>query len=376
MRIAIVASNYSAINKDVARGPEMFVYILLHQMVKQKQKNFDIVAFASGNSDLPVKIESVETLSSLEDKSVGDKYHKAFELALFSKAFSMQDQFDLYHINTGDEKMALPFLRFVKKPVLITIHSRLESEGIRKFYGLFSNMPQVSFVSISKSQRKPLPSLNFIKTIYHGINLDEFVFEEKSGDSVLWIGRGIPEKGLDVGLDVCKNIPARKANFLIAPREEHVPWLNQLLKQKSENVQIDLELNRRLVIEKYQKAKLFLFPIKWEEPFGLVMVESMACGTPVVAYARGSVSEVIKDGETGFIVNSSPDDIRGNWIIKKTGVDGLCEAVEKIYSMPEEQYKQMRRNCRTHVEKNFTVERMVDDYEKVYEEILSKNIKS
>lgn len=100
------------------------------------------------------------------------------------------------------------------------------------------------------------------------------------------------------------------------------------------------------------------------------MIEAMACGTPVVAYARGSVPEVIKDGETGFIVNPSDTDIRGNWIIKKTGIEGLCEAVERIYSMPEDQYRQMRRNCRAHVEKNFTVERMVDEYEKVYKEIL------
>lgn len=101
------------------------------------------------------------------------------------------------------------------------------------------------------------------------------------------------------------------------------------------------------------------------------MIEAMACGTPVVAYARGSVPEVIKDGETGFIVNSSEEDKRGDWIVKKTGIEGLCEAVEKIYSMPEEQYRQMRRNCRTHVEKNFTVERMVGEYEKVYNQILS-----
>lgn len=102
------------------------------------------------------------------------------------------------------------------------------------------------------------------------------------------------------------------------------------------------------------------------------MIESMACGTPVVAFARGSVPEIIKDGETGFIVNPSDDDIRGNWIIKKTGIEGLCEAVERIYSMPEKQYLEMRKACRAHVEKHFTVERMVDEYEKVYEEILAK----
>ena len=101
----------------------------------------------------------------------------------------------------------------------------------------------------------------------------------------------------------------------------------------------------------------------------------MACGTPVIAYARGSVPEIIKDGETGFIINSSEQDKRGDWIIKKTGIEGLCEAVEKIYSLSVEQYKQMRKNCRVHVETHFTVERMTDDYEKIYQQIIEKNKK-
>ena len=119
------------------------------------------------------------------------------------------------------------------------------------------------------------------------------------------------------------------------------------------------------------RAKCLLFPIKWEEPFGMVLIEAMACGTPVVAYARGSVPEIIKDGETGFIVNSSDSDIRGDWIVKKTGIAGLCEAVEKIYSMSKVEYQKMRHACRTHVEANFTVEKMADNYEKVYQKILS-----
>jgi len=131
-------------------------------------------------------------------------------------------------------------------------------------------------------------------------------------------------------------------------------------------------VNHSMIPYFFASGKLFIFPIQWEEPFGLVMIEAMATGTPVVAFARGSVPEVIKDGETGFIVNPSDDDIRGNFIIKKTGIEGLCEAVEKIYSMPEDQYRKMRKACREHVEKNFTVEKMVDAYEKVYEEIISQ----
>ena len=122
----------------------------------------------------------------------------------------------------------------------------------------------------------------------------------------------------------------------------------------------------------YGRAKALLYPIEWEEPFGLVLIESMACGTPIVAFARGSIPEVVIDGETGFIVNPSDSDIRGNFIIKKTGKEGLKEAVEKIYAMSEAEYRQMRLNCRKHVEANFTVEKMVDGYEKVYQKLLGR----
>ena len=128
-------------------------------------------------------------------------------------------------------------------------------------------------------------------------------------------------------------------------------------------------LEQKELVSYYQNAKLFLFPIEWEEPFGLVMIEAMAAGTPIVAFARGSVPEVIKDGETGFIVNSSDEDKRGDWIVKKVGIDGLCEAVERIYSMPKDHYRQMRKNCRGHVEKFFTIEKMIDNYEMVYKQI-------
>ena len=126
-----------------------------------------------------------------------------------------------------------------------------------------------------------------------------------------------------------------------------------------------------MMIKRYGKSKVLVMPYQWEEPFGLVMIESMACGTPVVAYARGSVPEIIKDGQTGFIVNSSEKDKRGDWIVKKTGIEGLLEAVEKIYAMPEAEYLEMRRNCRKHIEKHFTIERMINDYVETYKEVVA-----
>ena len=372
-KIAIVASNLFRIEADVGRGPEVFVYILTNQLAKNiHRNNIQFTVFSSGDSRVPFPVESVDYKSSLDDINIGIKYHKLMELSLLSKAFSQQDRFELYHINIGNGEITLPFLPFVKKPIIVTLHSSFFSGELQKFYKLYAHYSNIYYVSISNNQRTKIPELNYIKTIYHGIDTNNFIFSDASGDSIMWAGRASPQKGLDVVLKVANTIK-KETMLYILDKEENKSWVDKLIESnKTDKIKIEYRVDRKTLISQYCNAKLFLFPIQWEEPFGLVMVESMACGTPVVAYARGSVPEVIKDGETGFIVNSSPDDVRGDWIVKKTGIDGLCEAVEKIYSIPEEQYKQMRRNCRAQVEKNFTVERMVEDYEKVYEQILNK----
>ena len=138
----------------------------------------------------------------------------------------------------------------------------------------------------------------------------------KGCDTVLQIAKKLKKKTIISGLIQNKMFFENKIKPLIKNLSNLVTFIEKLT---------FVEKNKIL-----SNPKLFLFPIQWEEPFGLVMIESMACGTPVVAFARGSVPEVIKDGETGFVVNPSDDDIRGNFIIKKTGLEGLCEAVERI----------------------------------------------
>lgn len=192
---------------------------------------------------------------------------------------------------------------------------------------------------------------------------------------MMWAGRAIPEKGIDLTIDVAQKTK-KPLQLHAIPKLEHKMWFEEhvekRLKEFSPDVQVTLSLkNERLQLASfYQQSKLFLFPIQWEEPFGLVMIESMSCGTPVIAYARGAVPEVIKDGETGFIVNSSPEDIRGDWVIKKTGIEGLCEAVERIYAMDEKEYQAMREACRAHAVKNFSVERMIGEYVEVYKKFM------
>lgn len=375
MKIAIVCSNFTSITKAAKKGTEIFDYILIDNLVKEG-KNLDITTFASGDSDLPVKIKSVDYHSSVSDKSIIQKdKHIIFELALISKAFSMQEDFDLYHINIGDGDIALPFAPFVKKPILITLHYTQEAKYVNKYFSLFSNLNNVSFISVSNAQRKFFPNLNYAGTIYHGIETESFEFDPKGGESIMWAGRGSPEKGLSIIVQVLKKVK-RKAKIFPLKKKEHINWLNKQVADlktsvADDNILIEFDKDRLDLIPYYQSSKLFLFPIQWEESFGLVLIESLSCGTPVVAYARGAVPEVIQDGKTGFLVNPSETDIRGHWVVKKTGVDGLCEAIEKIYSMPENGYQKMRQNCHALVEKSFSANRMVEEYLRVYKKLVS-----
>lgn len=381
MKIAVIASNVIKVSKNTKKGSEIFDYILISGLQKvAKVHNLNITTFASGNSKIPTKLESISYFGSFENKNIGVQHHKMFELALIAKALSMQSRFDLFHLSIGNGELVLPFLRYLRKPVLITMHGSLHEKAVQKYLSIFQkDILKPYFVSISNAQRKPIPALNYVKTIYHGIDTEKtFSFNPIGGDSIIWAGRAIPDKGLDTVLNIIKRTKKR-AVILPIIKEEYIQWLQDVIIKKRNiinqtvKIYIDFDINRTELPAHYQASKVFLFPLEWEEPFGFTMIESMACGTPVVAFARGSVPEIVKDGETGFIVNPSDEDIRGNWIIKKTGIEGLCEAVERIYAMPEDQYKQMRLNCRAHVEKNFTVEHMVDQYVEVYKEILAKN---
>lgn len=376
MRIAIVNSNCVPVSQYTKKGTEIFDYILIRSLAKHaKRDNLKITAFASGDSRLPVPTESINYKSSFADKDIGVEHHKTYEMALVSKAFSMQSQFDIYHVNIGNGDVVLPFSPFIKKPILVTMHgSFLEEKYNKKYLSLFSNLKNIYFVSVSNAQRLPLPQLNYIANIYHGVDAKNLWKFNPTGNShIIWAGRAIREKGIDAVIQ-CVKKTGRKARLFPLVKDESPKWIKKIQLTKGsihKNISVRFGLNRHELVFQYQRSKLFLFPIQWEEPFGLVMIESMACGTPVVAYSRGSVPEVIVDGKTGFIVNPSNEQIRGNYIIKKTGVEGLMEAIERIYALSEEEYLAMRKNCRIHVEQNFTLEKMVTQYINVYKIVIS-----
>jgi glycosyltransferase involved in cell wall biosynthesis len=377
MKLGLIASNYLTINKKVQKGTELFTYSLIHNLVLVADKNnIDITVFASGNSDLSVHIESIDDLPSNSYKNI-NKYNKhiLFELALIAKALSLSDKFDLYHMNIGDGDLILPFAQFVKKPILITSHGSIDEDFTRKYFNLFARLPNLYFVSISNYQKILLPDVKFIANIYNGIDTNIFSLDPHGGNSIMWAGRAVPDKGPDIVIKIAQKLQI-PANLSAIIKQEHKTWFEQSVISKiinSPHISLATTRGRYDLIEQYQKSKLFLFPVRYEEAFGLVLIEAMSCGTPVIAYAKGAIPEVIKDGITGFIINESEKNIRGNWIIKKTGIEGLKEAIKKIYTMPEKEYLAMRKACREHVEKNFTIEKMTQNYINLYKKIIELN---
>lgn len=254
-------------------------------------------------------------------------------------------------------------------PTLHTFHRSLDLKS-KDEKEILLRYKSLNFSSISNSQRAL--DLNFLDTVYNSVNSTKYYPTNSCPNkSLLWVGRLTDKKGPAEALSVAQSLGLK---LLLLGHVTDKKYFEENIKKFSTNDNITIIINSLQddVIRNYQNSYLTLFPIKWDEPFGLVMIESMACGTPVVAFANGAAPEVIKDGETGFLVNPSDDDIKGDFIIKKTGIEGLQEAVQWVYGLSENEYRKMRKNCRKLVEEKFTVEKMVDNYEKVYERILKE----
>lgn len=381
MKIYLISPPWIALPPVGYGGIESVVYNLAEGLVK---KGHEVNVFATGDSKLNAKV------SFLNEEALGIDIllHKSAVYYMLNQTTSALRQIPegTQVIHNHCEYSAMHLFEKQKIPFVHTLHGAFYPKfdldrhkkdfSTQAFIQTLSLFRDHNFVSISNSQRKGMPDLNYSATVYNCIKVEDYPFTAKPQDYMAWIGRFSPLKGLPDAVEAAKKT-GRKFNFSTSLHDEKIKqqFDQNILNNLGNNMKNFPELEG--LKEKMSflgNAKVVLFPIKWEEPFGLVMIEAMATGAPVIAYARGSVPEIIKDGETGFLVNPSEDDIRGQWLIKKTGIEGLTEGIEKLYKLPNEDYNKMRENCRRHVEQNFSVDKMVEGYEDVYRKILNSNI--
>jgi len=364
MRIAQIAPPWVAVPPTGYGGVERIISELTEELVR---RGHEVTLFATGDS------KTSGTLSSYYEKAIGnDGYKKgnAFTTLLHTfPAFAAASSFDIIH---SHDPMTLFFGSLIGKPYVHTIHGTLVEgeidEGKRKAYKLCSHLP---FVSISNNQRKGIPELNYVSTVYNGIAIDEFSYSDKKGTYLCWFGRITPKKGVIEAIQIARavGIPLKIA-AVIDPIDQ--PFFDRWVKPEIDNTKVQFvgELIGGKRSEFLKNAFALLFPIRWHEPFGLVMVEAMACGTPVVATHFGSTPEVIEEGVTGYVVEGSVWDARqpiSDWQQDDVGIANMEKGLRNLLSLDEGSYKAMRKSARDRVERLFTVSSMVDAYEKVYE---------
>lgn len=286
-------------------------------------------------------------LASVDDLAhyLPNLWDTIFVREMFERA--QRGEYDLLHFHHPE--MALPYVHlYPDVPVVYTLHDPVTPE-FKEMYEQYQT-PNQHFISISNNQRQAAPDLPYAATIYNGIDLNRFAYsEEEHDDYLLFAGRIVPEKGVKEAIQVAQQtdrqlyIIGRVAADQQGYFDQHIrPHLNEKILYLGFVAQ-------EQVVRYYQKAKAFMMPIQWEEPFGLTMAEAMACGTPVLALRRGSVSEVVEHGKTGFVVDTLSD---------------MAAAVDRLDEIRPE-------DCHRHVVERFAADIMVDQYEQVFEAILS-----
>ena len=298
MRIAQVAPLAESVPPKLYGGTERVVAWLTEELITL---GHDVTLFATGDSLTSAKLVPAWPRAMRLTRPPPDPAMAT--AALLAALAEAAHGFDVIHSHL--DWVHLPLLRCLGVPFLTTLHGRLDLPNVQSMAQRFPDAP---FVSISHSQRTPVPQLNWLATIHHGLPADLLRFSHRSEGYLAFLGRITPEKGPDVAIRVAHaaGLPLRIAAKI--PRAQN-RYFNETIKPLIEGNGASFvgEVNDREKQNLLGKALALLFPIDWPEPFGLVMIEAMACGTPVIAWPRGSVPEVIEDGVTGFIVESEAE---------------------------------------------------------------------
>jgi glycosyltransferase involved in cell wall biosynthesis len=339
MRIAQVAPLYESVPPKLYGGTERVVSWLTEELV---HLGHDVTLFASGDSLTTAHLVAPCKKALRLDSTCVDQL--AHHVIMLDQVFSEKENFDIIHFHV--DYLHFPLSRRQEITHVTTLHGRLDLPDLEPLYRHFSDIP---VISISDAQRKPLPWSNWQGTVHHGLPRGSFSLGGGKGGYLAFLGRASPEKGLDEAIEIAKRA---ELPLKIAAKIDRVDveYFETVIKPLLDHRLIEFigEIGYREKNAFLGNAKGFLFPINWHEPFGLVMIEAMACGTPVIAYPLGSVPEVVKEDITGFMV---PD------------LESAVSAVKRLGEID-------RQKCRRHFELHFNAERMAQDYLQIYRRLL------
>ena len=335
MRIAQVSPLIESVPPRVYGGTERVVHYLTEELVRQGHQ---VTLFASGDSETSAELVPLAEKALRLDGRWRDPL--AHHVRLVDAVARRADEFDVIHFHT--DYVHFPLLRTLETPSVTTLHGRLDLPDLKPLFEHFHDVP---VVSISNSQRRPLPMANWQATVYNGLPADLYRFVPKGGDYLAFLGRMSPEKGPERAIRIAQ---AAGRELVMAAKVDAVDrdYFDTVIRPllKDPRVHFLGEVTDAEKQELLGNALALVFPIDWPEPFGLVMIEAMACGTPVVAWPHGAVPEVLADGKTGFIVDSIAD---------------AAAAVERCRDLD-------RAACRRRFEERFSARRMARDYAAVY----------
>ncbi len=335
LRIAQLAPLYESVPPKLYGGTERIVAWLAEELVR---RGHEVTLYAAGDSTAAVRLvpgapQSLR-LSGLDH--LGPAYH----LPMLSEVYDHASGFDIIHSHV--DCLSFPLARQAKVPTVSTMHGRLDLEEMQPIYRSYRDLP---VVSISDNQRQPIPELNWVRTVYHGLPRDLFKFSQQTDGYLAFLGRMSPEKRPDLAIEIASRagVPLKiAAKVDRTDRDYFDAVVKPLLSQPG--IEFIGEINEREKQQLLGGALALLFPVDWPEPFGLVMIEALACGTPVIARPCGSVPEVLRHGVTGSIGSS---------------VDELVAAVDHLGDIS-------RQRCREEFETRFTSEVMAVNYERLY----------
>jgi len=345
MRIAQVAPLYESVPPKLYGGTERVVSYLTEALVEM---GHDVTLFASGDSRTKARLvapcPNSLRLAALENERLDQL---AYHFVMFADVIQMAEEFDVIHFHV--DYLHFPISKVLDLPQVTTLHGRLDLPDIATVYRKYLDMP---VISISRSQRKPLAWANWVGNVYHGLPAGSLRRGEGLGEYLAFLGRICPEKRPDRAIQIAleAGMPLKiAAKIDRVDREYFENQIKPLLAHR--DIEYIGEIAEHQKSEFLGNAYASLFPIDWPEPFGLSMIEAMACGTPTIAFNCGSVPEVITPGVSGLIVNS---------------VQEALAAAKEVAGMD-------RGACRKEFEKRYTAARMARDYVKLYESLLSAN---